>query len=343
MGPDPAGPGGEGEGGGGGPGALRRHLRHLPSALPAIPRSCEALGIQCKMFAPIRPLVSTYYNNRDHRKILVVDGQVRLHRRRQPGGRVHQPAGPLRPLEGHRRHGRGGGGAQLYPDVPPDVERGQRTGRTTQRYLNATCPGGGAAGLYPALRGQPPGRGAGGRDGLYGYPQPGPAVCPHHDPLPDLGRQHDHRPDLRRQAGGGGAAHRCPHIPDKTYAFALAHTHYRELHGGGGADLRVHPRLRPRQDLCQRRRARRWWAPSTWTTGASLSTLSAPPYLCECARCGGRGGRTSRLLWPDEPAQVTLGGPAEDPPVAARLMAELLQAAGPPDVADCQPCNIKIG
>ena len=36
----------------------------------------EALGIRCKMFAPLRPLVSTYYNNRDHRKIAVIDGRV---------------------------------------------------------------------------------------------------------------------------------------------------------------------------------------------------------------------------------------------------------------------------
>ena len=36
----------------------------------------EKLGVQCRMFAPLRPLVSTHYNNRDHRKILVVDGRV---------------------------------------------------------------------------------------------------------------------------------------------------------------------------------------------------------------------------------------------------------------------------
>lgn len=38
-------------------------------------RELEALGIQCHMFAPLRPLVSTHYNNRDHRKIMVVDGR----------------------------------------------------------------------------------------------------------------------------------------------------------------------------------------------------------------------------------------------------------------------------
>ena len=40
------------------------------------PRELEALGIRCKMFAPLRPFVSTYYNNRDHRKIAVIDGRV---------------------------------------------------------------------------------------------------------------------------------------------------------------------------------------------------------------------------------------------------------------------------
>ena len=40
------------------------------------PQKLEKLGIACKMFAPLRPLVSTYYNNRDHRKIAVIDGRV---------------------------------------------------------------------------------------------------------------------------------------------------------------------------------------------------------------------------------------------------------------------------
>lgn len=40
------------------------------------PKKLEALGIKTKVFAPIRPFLSTHYNYRDHRKILVVDGQV---------------------------------------------------------------------------------------------------------------------------------------------------------------------------------------------------------------------------------------------------------------------------
>ena len=40
------------------------------------PEELKAKGIQCKMFAPIQPILSTHYNNRDHRKILVIDGKV---------------------------------------------------------------------------------------------------------------------------------------------------------------------------------------------------------------------------------------------------------------------------
>ena len=47
------------------------------STLPRdYPRRLEALGIRCKVFAPVTPFVSTHYNYRDHRKIAVVDGQV---------------------------------------------------------------------------------------------------------------------------------------------------------------------------------------------------------------------------------------------------------------------------
>ena len=40
------------------------------------PKRLGQLGIQCKAFAPITPFVSTYYNYRDHRKILVIDGRT---------------------------------------------------------------------------------------------------------------------------------------------------------------------------------------------------------------------------------------------------------------------------
>lgn len=40
------------------------------------PEMIEKYGIKCKMFSPIVPFMSTHYNNRDHRKILVVDGKI---------------------------------------------------------------------------------------------------------------------------------------------------------------------------------------------------------------------------------------------------------------------------
>ena len=40
------------------------------------PKLLGDLGIKAKMFSPITPFVSTHYNYRDHRKILVIDGKV---------------------------------------------------------------------------------------------------------------------------------------------------------------------------------------------------------------------------------------------------------------------------
>ncbi len=40
------------------------------------PRRLKKLGIRCKVFAPVTPFVSTCYNYRDHRKILVIDGHT---------------------------------------------------------------------------------------------------------------------------------------------------------------------------------------------------------------------------------------------------------------------------
>lgn len=40
------------------------------------PKYLEKLGIKARMFAPIKPALSTHQNNRDHRKILVIDNKV---------------------------------------------------------------------------------------------------------------------------------------------------------------------------------------------------------------------------------------------------------------------------
>lgn len=40
------------------------------------PKEIRKLGIKCKMFEPIQPVLSTHYNNRDHRKIFIIDGKI---------------------------------------------------------------------------------------------------------------------------------------------------------------------------------------------------------------------------------------------------------------------------
>jgi len=40
------------------------------------PERLKELGIQCKLFAPATPFISTHYNYRDHRKIAVIDGHT---------------------------------------------------------------------------------------------------------------------------------------------------------------------------------------------------------------------------------------------------------------------------
>ena len=40
------------------------------------PKYLQSLGLKCKMFSPIKPVISTAQNNRDHRKICVIDGKV---------------------------------------------------------------------------------------------------------------------------------------------------------------------------------------------------------------------------------------------------------------------------
>lgn len=40
------------------------------------PKKLEARGIHCRMFSPIKPFLSTAQNNRDHRKIVVIDGHT---------------------------------------------------------------------------------------------------------------------------------------------------------------------------------------------------------------------------------------------------------------------------
>lgn len=43
---------------------------------PEFVKRMEAMGIRCKMFNPVMPVMQIFMNNRDHRKITVIDGRV---------------------------------------------------------------------------------------------------------------------------------------------------------------------------------------------------------------------------------------------------------------------------
>lgn len=43
---------------------------------PNYSRKLAKEGIQCRVFSPIKPALSTHQNNRDHRKVVVIDGRV---------------------------------------------------------------------------------------------------------------------------------------------------------------------------------------------------------------------------------------------------------------------------
>ena len=36
----------------------------------------EAIGVECRVFNPVLPILNIFMNNRDHRKITVVDGKI---------------------------------------------------------------------------------------------------------------------------------------------------------------------------------------------------------------------------------------------------------------------------
>ena len=48
----------------------------LSTLTPDYCRRLEAVGIEAKPFSPILPFLSSHYNYRDHRKILVIDGKT---------------------------------------------------------------------------------------------------------------------------------------------------------------------------------------------------------------------------------------------------------------------------
>ena len=83
---------------------------------PEFIKRMEGLGIRCKVFNPVMPVMQIFMNNRDHRKIMVIDGRVGF------TGGILQYHPSLRLLEGHRHPAYGGGGKEPDGDVSGNVE-----------------------------------------------------------------------------------------------------------------------------------------------------------------------------------------------------------------------------
>ena len=204
------------------------------NALARVPYSyykkLEAIGIHCRVFSPFTPFVSTHYNNRDHRKILVIDNCIAytgginladeyINRRnmfgiwkdtclRMEGEAVS--AMTVAFLSIWNSIGRGDGYSRFlrpcrpvedegyvipYTDSPLDDER---VGESVyQDILGSSCSYCWIMTPYLILDGEM---------------------------LSSLTRAAKRGVDVRII---------LPHVPDKKYAFALAKTHYRELLSSG--------------------------------------------------------------------------------------------------------------
>lgn len=206
------------------------------------PEMMQKLGIKCKMFSPMRPLLSTHYNNRDHRKILVIDGKVAY----TGGVNLADEYVNRKKLFGHWKDVSlrlEGEAVRSFTLMFLQMWNINESGDEYTRYLAASD------GVRPAA------------------PAPG-YVLPYGDsPLDDervgemiyidmLSRAqkyvHIMTPylilDSELLTALTFAAKRgvdvriiLPHIPDKKYAFALAKTHYRELIQAGVRILEYTP------------------------------------------------------------------------------------------------------
>ncbi|MCC8047776.1 MAG: cardiolipin synthase [Oscillospiraceae bacterium] len=200
----------------------------LPRSYPS---KLEELGIKCKVFAPIYPFVSTSYNNRDHRKIVVIDGETAFTgginladeyvNRKQPYGKWKDTAVMVQ-----------GDAVQSFTRMFLQLWNASERERVYEPYLHPAPPVKGAAGcVIPYV------------DSPLDSEQTAELVY-----LDIINRAQDYlyimTPylilDNELVTALGYCARRgvdtriiLPHIPDKKYAFLLAKTHYRELMDAG--------------------------------------------------------------------------------------------------------------
>ena len=190
------------------------------------PKRLEALGIRCKMSSPLRPFISTHYNNRDHRKILVIDGhtaftgginiQDRYINRKQVYGHWKDTAVMLR-----------GEAARGFTLMFLQMWNTREKDPVYESYL-APVPAPTAAGYVIPYGDSPLDRENVGEMVYLNMLNQAKDYC--WIMTPYLILDHEMITALQFAAKRGVDVRLIlPHIPDKQYAFCLAQSHYREL------------------------------------------------------------------------------------------------------------------
>ena len=201
-------------------------------ALPyGYPKRLEAMGIRCKMFSPARPFVSTHYNNRDHRKILVIDGRVAF----TGGINISDRYINREVIFGH------------WKDTAVMLE-GEAVQSFTRMFLQMWNATERHASYAPYLRPSPPAENAPGYVIPYGDSPLDNENVGEMVYLNILNQARDYvyimSPylivDNEMKTALCFASQRgvdvrivLPHVPDKKYAFVLAQSHYKELTEAG--------------------------------------------------------------------------------------------------------------
>lgn len=193
------------------------------------PEQLEKLGIKCKQFAPIRPILSTSQNNRDHRKICVVDGRVAF----TGGVNLADEYINMKVRFGHWKDTAimiEGNAVQSFTMM--FLQMWNADDRVNEDYSKYLTPK--KEGIDPKLGYMIPYG-----DGPFDNEDIGQEVYLHilnhakkyvHITTPYLIIDYEMRNALVRAAKAGvDVKIIMPHIPDKPYAFYLAKTYYREL------------------------------------------------------------------------------------------------------------------
>ena len=210
----------------------------LPSDYP---QQLAQKGIRCQEFQPFRPLLSIHQNNRDHRKICVIDGGRRLRRRPEPGRRIREPEGA----------------ASATGRTMPSASGGRRCGAWRSSsctmwnspeprhadfcpFRPRPCPGEHhrrhRGSPTPTAPWTPPTPWGPSRPFADDQPRPSGTST---SPRPTWSSDDEHAPPPCAPPPESGVDVRIltPHIPDKKVVFEVTQSNYTRAAGGGGADL----------------------------------------------------------------------------------------------------------